>query len=358
MKRRNFIKNLALTAASTAAAPAIASAKSKFTFTMVTSWPPAYPILQEGPERFARRVEKASAGRLKIKVFAAGELIPALAVFDAVSLGSVEMGVSYPSYWAGKSAAAQIFAGVPFGMNAQQTQAWLTAEGYKLWQEVYQPFDLIPMSMGFTGMQMSGWYNKEIKAVEDLKGLKIRVPGLGGKVMARAGANVVLMPGSELYTALERGVIDATDWVGPYLDQRLGLDRISKYYYAPGWNEPGAHLELTINKKAWNSLPEDLQEIIRAESQEATSWILSMLDYQNSHALEKLKQNSKLEIKILPEAVLKKLHTYAKEVLKELSDKDPIFAKVYTSYNNFQKKAVNWFALGENAYARALKEAS
>jgi len=355
LDRRNFVKSAAVGVASVAFAPAIVKAEQRFRWKLVTSWPPRYPVFQEAAELFAKKVKQATNGRLSFKVFAGGELIPPLGVFDAVSAGNAEAGSSYPGYWAGKIAAAQIFAGVPFGMNAQQSSAWMIAGGgYELWEEVYRPFNLVPLTQGFTGIQGAGWFRKEIKTVADLKGLKIRIPGLAGKVMERAGANVVLMPGGELYTALERGTIDATEWGGPYLDTRLGLERTAPYNYYPGWHEAGGHIELLFNKDAWESLPEDFQAIVRAVSAEVAAWSLATLDSKNSEYLEKLKGNSKVELKVLPKPVVSHLKRLTGEVLKETADNDAQFKKVLSSYQAFQGRVHEWFTIGEQAYMDAL----
>jgi len=234
MKRRDFLKKAGLGAAAIAAttvsAPAVLAQK-KYSWKMVTTWPPGLPVLQEGCERLAKRVGELTDGRLKIQVFAAGELVPAFESFQAVSDGTVEVGSGAAYYWAGKEPASQWFAAVPFGMNAQGMAAWFHGgDGLKLWEETYAPFNLIPRPGGSTGVQMGGWFNKKINTIDDFKGLKMRIPGLGGKVVAKAGGTVVLTPGGEIFTNLERGVIDATEWVGPYHDLRLGLYQAAKYY--------------------------------------------------------------------------------------------------------------------------------
>ncbi|MCP4220427.1 MAG: TRAP transporter substrate-binding protein, partial [bacterium] len=245
--------------------PAAAVTKKTYEWKMVTTWPPNLPLLQTGAERFAKRVGELSDGRLKIKVFAGGELVPPMGVFDAVSKGSVEAGSGAAYYWAGKVRAAQWFTAVPFGLNAQGMNAWFYGgDGLKLWDEAYAPFNLIGRPVGNTGVQMGGWFRKEINSIEDFNGLKMRIPGLGGKVVAKAGGTVVLLPASEIFTSLERGVIDATEWVGPMHDLRMGFYKAAKYYYYPGWHEPGTCLEAMFNKKAYESLPKDLRQILES----------------------------------------------------------------------------------------------
>ena len=211
---------------------------------MVTTWPPNFPVLGEACGLYADLVRTLSGGRIDIKVYGGGELVPPFESFDAVRSGAAEMGSGAAYYWAGKIPAAQFFASVPFGMNAQQLNAWmLTGGGMELWRELYRSFGLEPIVGGNTGVQMGGWFNREINSLDDLKGLKMRMPGLGGKVLERAGGTPVLLPGADLYTGLERGIIDATEWIGPYHDYKMGFHQIAKYYYAPGWHETGTILE-------------------------------------------------------------------------------------------------------------------
>ena len=262
MKRRRFLKKAGLTTAGAVATttgiaacstkepeagagqgPAVHTNKT-YKWKMVTTWPPNLPVLQTGAERFAKRVKEASNGRLQIQIFAAGELVPALSVFDAVSDGTVECGSGASYYWAGKAPAAQWFAAVPFGFNAQGINAWLySGGGLELWEELYAPFNLVPRPQGNTGVQMGGWFRKEMNSIEDYQGLKMRIPGLGGKVVSKAGGTVVLLPGGEIFTSLERGVIDATEWVGPMHYLRTGFHKPAKYYHYPGWHEPGTVLD-------------------------------------------------------------------------------------------------------------------
>lgn len=318
---------------------------------MVTTWPPGFPVLQKGAERFADNIRAMSNGRLDIKVYAGGELIPPLQAFDAVSQGSVEMGHGSAYYWAGKVPEAQFFSTVPFGMTARGMNAWLyDGGGLELWREIYKPFHVIPFPLGNTGVQMGGWFNKEINSLEDIKGLKMRIPGLGGKVLAKAGGNPILLAGSEVYTALERNTIDATEWIGPYHDQRLGLYRAAKHYYYPGWHEPGTVLELTINQRAWESLPTDLQAIISNAAQAENLRMLSEMEQKNMAALDELRKREGIEIHRFPNEVLSRLKTLTNETLIEEAERDPKFKRVYDAYQNFRRKNDAWSAISENAY--------
>ena len=359
MKRRDFIKKAAggalVAASATTAAPAIA-ARKRFNWKLVTTWPPNFPIFQEGVEKFAKDIEQMSDRRLRISVFAGGELVPALQTFDAVSQGTVQMGHGAAYYWAGKVPAAQFFTAVPFGMNAQGMNAWLyNGAGLKLWRDVYKPFNLVPFPMGNTGVQMGGWFRKKINSIDDLKGLKMRIPGLGGKVMAKAGVNPVLLAGGEIYTALERGTIDATEWVGPYHDQRLGLYRAAKNYYYPGWHEPGPVLELTCNLKAWNELPREYQIMIETATAAANAWMLAEFEAKNLLALQELKQKYKVEVQEFPAEVITHLRKLTEETLEEEAAKDQTFRQVYQAYTSFRQNNDAWNDISEAAYAKALK---
>ncbi len=336
-------------------AGAVDAAPAKtYNWKIVTTWPPNFPIFQEGVQRFADDVKTISNGRLKIKVFAGGELVPALQVFDAVSQGTVEMGHGAGYYWAGKLPAAQFFTAVPFGMNAQGMNAWLSAgDGLTLWRELYQPHNLVPFPMGNTGVQMGGWFNKKIDSVADIKGLKMRIPGLGGKVFAKAGGSPILMAGGEIYTALDRGTIDATEWVGPFHDERLGLYRAAKYYYYPGWHEPGPVLELTVNAQAFASLPADLQKVIEVAASDTNQWMLNQFEARNMQALHRLKDEHRVQVLPFPDDVLAELHRLTGEVLDEESAKDPAFKKVYENYRAFMADHDEWGQLSEAAYQRA-----
>jgi len=263
-------------------------------------------------------VRTVSNDRLDIHVYAGGELVPALQVFDAVSNGVVEMGHGSPYYWAGKVPEAQFFSSVPFGMTAKGMNAWLyNAGGLELWNEIYKPFNLMAFPMGNTGVQMGGWFNKQINSMEDIKGLRMRIPGLGGKVFKKAGGNPVLMAGSEVYTALERGTIDATEWVGPFHDMRLGLNRAANFYYYPGWHEPGTVFELMINDSKWSLLPKDLQKIVETAAAATSEWIYAQMEFHNQQALTELKTKQNVQILEFPEEVLSSFKQLTKQTLDE-----------------------------------------
>lgn len=322
---------------------------------MVTTWPPHFPIFQIGVEKFAKDIEDMSNGRLKIKVSAGGELVPALQTFDAVSQGLVQMGHGSAYYWAGKIPAAQFMSAVPFGMTAKGMNAWFyKGGGLKLWRDLYQPFGVIPFPAGNSGVQMGGWFKKKINSLEDLKGLKMRIPGLGGKVLSKAGVATKLLAVGEIYTALERGNIDATEFVGPFHDQRLGLYRAAKYYYYPGWHEPGAVMELIVNKKAWQSLPKDLQKIVEIATRALNQWMYNEFEGLNIKALRELTQQYKVEVLPFPDDVIKELKRLTVETLEEESAKDAKFKQVYEAFKAFQADHDAWNAIADEAYSKAL----
>ncbi|MCW8195622.1 ABC transporter substrate-binding protein [Proteobacteria bacterium 005FR1] len=331
----------------------------QYRWRMVTSWPKNLPGLGAAAENFARFVKEASGGRLVIQVYGADEIVPALGVFDAVSSGSVEMGHTSAYYWKGKIPAAQFFTSVPFGMNAQEMNGWLHyGGGMALWRELYEPFNLIPFAGGNTGVQMAGWFNREINSVRDLKGLRMRIPGMGGEVFSRAGGTAVNVPGGEIYTAMQTGVIDATEWVGPYNDVAFGLHEVARYYYYPGWQEPGPSLELIVNKSVYESLPEDLQHIVALAARAVNQDMLDEYTSRNNRALQQLQADESVDIRRLPDDVLVKLRESAEAIYQETAAKNPDFARVYRAYTDYMQQAREYHAVSEEAYyqTRALDE--
>jgi TRAP-type mannitol/chloroaromatic compound transport system substrate-binding protein len=372
LKRRNFIKQSAVGTLLAGASgligcngderPAAAAqakydpAKAQFKWKMVTTWPPHFPSLGEGVDLFAQWLFELSGGRLHVHVYGANELVPPLEVFEAVTLGAVELGHSAPYYWSGKAAASQFFASIPFGMNAQQMQTWiLRGGGLELWREVYAPFGVVPFLGGCTGMQFGGWFRREINSLADLNGLIMRIPGLGGKILKKAGVSVVSTPGSEIYTSLERGVIDATEWIGPYHDYMLGLHRVAKFYYYPGWHEPGTPLEVLVNQKALASLPPDLQAVVETATARLHNWIFAENELKNAEYLDKLINEEKITLKKFPSEVLAQLKVYAQEVYQELVAKDPLSKKVYTAYEAFRQKMIVWHNTTEKIFYEELQ---
>lgn len=330
-----------------------------FNWRLVTTWPKRFPGLGLAPENFVELVREMSGGRLNIEVYGANEIVPALGVFGAVSSGSVQMGHSAAYYWKGKILAAPFFTSVPFGMNVTEINGWLNyGGGLELWREIYEPFNLIPFPGGNTGVQMGGWFNTEINSIEDLQGLKMRLPGLGGEVITKAGGIAVNIPGGELYTSLQSGVIDATEWVGPYNDLAFGFQQIAKYYYYPGWHEPGPVLEFIVNKDAYQELPEDLQKIIEVATQAINQDMLDEYTARNNSALTELIDTHKVDVRRFPDDVMQILEEETWKLYDELAEEDKQFAKVYKSYRNFMQSVSVYHTYSEEAYYQVRGKAS
>lgn len=325
---------------------------------MITTWPKNFPGLGMAAENFAALVEEMSNGRLKVHVYGAGELVPAMEVFDAVSQGVVDAGHGAAYYWKGKVPSSVFFTSVPFGLNAQEMNGWLHyGGGLELWQEAYAPYNLVPMAGGSTGVQMAGWFNKEINSIEDLNGLKMRIPGLAGEVFAAAGGTAVTIPGGELYTSMQTGVIDALEWVGPYNDQAFGFQEVASYYYYPGWHEPGSILEFVVNKDSLQALPDDLQAIVRTASRAANQDMLDEYTARNNAALQSLVDEHGVQLRRLPDDVLLALWKGTQVAMKNLVEADPMAAKVYASYRKFYSGVRNYHHISEQAYINARDKA-
>ena len=335
------------------AAPGPAAAEP-LRWTMVTSWPSDFPGLGTAATELAALVARASGGRLVIEVFGAGDKVEAFEVFDTVAAGDAEMGHSAAYYWRRKSPAAPFFCTVPFGLTAQEMSAWLYAGGgLALWRELYAGFGLVPFPCGSTGAQTAGWFNREIRRTADLRGLKMRIPGLGGEVMARLGASPVNVPGADLFAALDSGELDASEWVGPYDDLAFGLHRAAKFCYVPGWQEPGTILECTVNAAAWNALPDDLKAIVDTSCRAVNESMLAGYGARNQQALAQLRDEHKVSIRQLPRDVLAALRRASDDVLEELVADDAFAQRVFDSYRAFRQQALAWAALSDDAYAGA-----
>ncbi len=318
---------------------------------LATTWPKNFPGLGHGANQLAELITGMSGGRIRVTVYGDGELVPAYEVFDAVSAGTAELGHGAAYYWKGKSEAAQFFAAVPFGMNAQEMNAWLLyGGGMELWRQVYEPFGILPAVCGNSGVQMGGWFNREINSLDDLVGLKMRIPGLGGEVLKRAGGAPVSMPGSDIFTSLQSGAIDATEWVGPYNDLAFGLHKVAKYYYYPGWHEPGTTLECLINKAAFETLPQDLQSIVMNACRVVNNDMLADYTAHNNNALQTLVNEHHVQLRAFPQAVLDRLRELSEQVVAEIAGKDALTRQVFDSYRAFQRQVTAWHDISERAY--------
>ncbi len=352
VKRRTFMTTAAMGAGAlalsgchraeekTAAGSANISKGKKVTLKLATSWPAHFPIMGTGVDNFAKRCNELSGGTLEIKVFAKNILVPAMQVFDACSAAQIDAFHSGVYYWKGKNPAFSIFGGMPLGSTSEEMITWFKfGGGYKLWRELYGKFNLYPLIGGTTGPQMGGWFKKPINSLADLKGLKMRIPGLGGEVMKRLGVNPVLLPAGEIYTALERGTIDATEWVGPALDSMMGFDKAADYYYT-GWHEPGSILEITFNKARWEKLSEEHKAIITVAAEEMTGNMLQEFRYKNAKALQVLPKN--VQIKTFPKEMMEAAKVALNDVLTDESKKSADFRRVLKSYRAFAKLNKPW----------------
>lgn len=318
---------------------------------LVTTWPKGLPGLGAAPENFARRVNEASGGRLRIKVFGAGEIVPAFEVFDAVSRGVAEAGHGASYYWKGKIPASVFYTAVPFGMTAQEANGWLHyGGGLELWRELYAPFGVVPFAGGSTGVQMAGWFNIRLNSRADLDGLKMRIPGLAGEVFDAAGGSAVRIAGGEVYTSMQTGVIDAVEWVGPYNDRTLGLMEVGDYYYYPGWHEPGAMLETIVNAEALAALPDDLKAIVRVAARATNTDMLDDFTANNSESLQILLNEFETEVLPLPDDVMDALYENSQVAIQALVEADPMAKKIAASYFEFADKVRTYHEISERAY--------
>jgi TRAP-type mannitol/chloroaromatic compound transport system substrate-binding protein len=318
---------------------------------MATSWPKSLGTIFGGADTICKRVAQMTDGRFEITPYAAGELVPGLQVLDAVQAGTVECGHTASYYYIGKNPALGFGTAVPFGLNAQQQNAWLyQGGGLEAMQKIYTDFGIINFPAGNTGTQMGGWFKRAVQSSSDLKGLKMRIPGLGGKVMANLGVNVQVLPGGEIYLALDRGAIDAAEWVGPYDDEKLGLHKAAPFYYYPGWWEPGPTLEVQINRSNWQKLPKEYQEIFKAAAFEANMTMLAQYDSLNRKALARLIAGG---TKLTPysQDILQAAQIAAFELYEESASQDQSFKQVYDQWKQFRQEIYAWNKINELSFS-------
>lgn len=320
---------------------------------MATSWPISLDTIFGGAKVFADRLAVLTGGKFKITPRAAGEIAPPLEVLNVVSQGAVPCGHSAGYYYVGKSPAVAFGTAVPFGLNAQQQNAWLyEGGGLKLLQDLYaRKFGVIQFPCGNTGAQMGGWFRREISKVSDLQGLKMRIPGLGGQVMGKLGVTVQSLPGGEIFQALQTGAIDAAEWVGPYDDEKLGLHKVAKYYYYPGWWEPGPTLELQINLNEWKKLPPEYKAALQAAAYESNLTMLSRYDARNNEALQRLVQGG-ANLRQYSDEILAAAEKASFELYEEFAAKDPDFKIVFTEWKKFRDRIYAWNNINEGSFAR------
>lgn len=336
--------------AAPASAPAIQTAPKR-ELTMTTTWPKNFPGLGGAAERFAQEVSALSDGRLTVKLFAANELVGALEAFDAVTGGAADMYHGAEYYWQGKAKAFNFFAAVPFGLTATEFLAWLeVGGGQELWEEVSDPFGVIAFPCGNTGVQMGGWFNKEMNALEDFQALSMRIPGLGAEVISALGGAPVSLSGDQIFQALQQGAIDATEWVGPWNDLAFGLHQAAEYYYGPGFHEPGTMLSLGINKAVWTSLSAHDRAIIRTAARAATTYNLAEFAYRNAAALTTLRDEHGVTLRPFPDELWPAAATVAEEVVADVAGADAQTRKVYDAYVGARAALAPWQAASEGDY--------
>jgi TRAP-type mannitol/chloroaromatic compound transport system substrate-binding protein len=334
--------------------PAEAGAIRRREFRMVTTWPKDFPGLGAAADRVARFITELSGGAIAVRVFSAGELVGAFDSFDAVSNGSADLYHGAEYYWAGKSKAYPFFTAVPFGMTAAEIMGWTEfGGGQALWDELAAKFNIKPFSAGNSGHQLAGWFKRPIDSVEDLRGLKIRMPGIGGEVLRRVGASAVAIPGGEIYAALQSGAIDGAEWVGPWNDLAFGFYREAKYYYWPGFHEPGAQVAVGVNLDLWNSFTPQEQAIVRAACHEANHLCLAEFTHFNGVALEQLVREHGVELRRLPDDVVAALARESKIVLEEAASSDELAGRIFESYKASLVRTQKWSEISDEAFMAA-----
>ncbi|WP_417670820.1 TRAP transporter substrate-binding protein [Roseibium sp.] len=355
LSRRGALGLGAIAGASVLAAPAIAdNSTPTVEWKMVTSWPKNLPGPGVTAQRICDRIEMMSGGRMRVRLFAAGELVPALGVFDAVSSATAQMGHTASFFWQGKVPASVFFTAIPFGLLPLEHITWIErGGGQELWDELYAPFNIQPVMAGNTGVQMGGWFKREITALDDLKGLKIRMPGLGGEVLRRLGATPLTLPPGDLYQALQTGVIDATEFLGPWSDRAMGFQQITKTYYAPGFHEPNGTGEALFNKTALEGLPGDLRAIVLEACRAENGRALAESEWENAGALQVLQQEDGVNVRFYPDEVLDQMRKLSVEVLEEFAARDPLSGRIYGSYVAAAKRLGPWSSVSVRRFLEA-----
>jgi len=355
MHRRKFIKSAGLGAAASLAAaplaaPAIAQSMPEIKWRMPSSFSKSLDTLYGGAELFCQRVAQLTDNKFQIRPFAAGEIVPGLQVLDAVQNGTVEIGQTASYYYIGKDPTFAFDCAVPFGMTMRQHNAWVVhGGGLELMREFYKDYNVLHFVLGNTGAQMGGWFRKEIKTREDINGLKFRIAGLGGQVMAKLGAVPQQIAGGDVYPALEKGTIDAAEWVGPYDDEKLGFYKVAPFYYYPGFWEGCAAGIVYINQKSWDALPAQYKWAVQAAAMEVTVWMPAKYDMVNAQALRRLIGNG-VKLRAFPRPVMEAAYKATMDLYDEMAAQNPRFKKVYTSWRKFRDEQFAWFRVNENTY--------
>ena len=351
MKRREFLKAAGLGAAASAvAAPAIAQSMPEIKWRLTASWPKSLDTLFGCPEFMSKRIAEITDNKFQIQVFAAGEIVPGLQVLDAVQNGTVEMGHTAGYYYFGKDPAFTFSTALPFGLNTRQQDAWnYHAGGMDLLNELFKQYNCYGLPTGNTTCQMGGWFRKEINSVNDLSGLKMRIGGFAGRIVVKLGVVPQQLAAGDIYPSLEKGTIDAAEWVGPYDDEKLGFVKVAKYYYYPGWWEGGAQPHLLVNLAKWNELPKNYQAIVQAAARDAGVWMTSKYDTLNPQALKRLVSQG-AQLRPFPQPVMEACYKAANDLYAEIGQTNPMFKKLYDSLTGFRGDSFQWMQVAELSF--------
>ena len=365
MERRSFLKkagaglaagaSAAVASTAVSAAPAVQTGLPEIKWRMTSSFPKSIDTLYGSSELLANRLREITNGKFDIRVFPAGEIVPGLQALDAVQQGTVEMCHSCSYYYVGKDKTFAFGTAVPFGMNARQMDAWVIGGGgQQLLDEFYSNYNVYSFLGGNTGVQMGGWYRKQINTLEDIKGLKIRIAGLGGEILSRMGAIPQQIAGADIYPSLEKGTIDAAEWVAPYDDEKLGFYKVAPHYYSPGWWEPGPVVHFFVNKAEWYKLPKEYQAAFRAASREAHLQMTAMYDHKNPQALARLLSQG-VKLQNFSQEIMKKAYDVSRELYAEEAAKNPAWAKIYGEFEKYRKSQNAWFSVAEAGFDRFMQ---
>ncbi|MBV6273275.1 TRAP transporter substrate-binding protein [Alcaligenaceae bacterium CGII-47] len=361
MQRRSFLKKAALGAAAgsaTLAAPVFAQDAPTFTWRLASSFPRSADAIYSGGENVAKFVSEATGGKFQIRAFPGGELLPALSVLDGVQNGTVECGHTASYYYFGKDPALCFDAAVPFGLNTRQYNAWVRhGGGLAMLRELFAKFNVVNFPCGYTGTQMGGWFRKEIKSVDDLKGLKFRTAAMAGNVLTRLGVVPQQIAGGDIYPSLEKGTIDAAEWIGPYDDEKMGFHRVAPYYYFPGWWEGTLQVSLYVNKDKYEALPKHYQAVLDQASALATNTMIATYDAENPNSLKRLIGEG-AKLRAFPKPVMDASYKAAQDMYTELSAKDPEFKKLHDHYMGFRDHEIPWFRVAEGSFDQYMASAT
>jgi TRAP-type mannitol/chloroaromatic compound transport system substrate-binding protein len=351
MKRREFLKSASIgLAASAVAAPAVAQSTPELQWRLTASWPKSLDTLYGAPEYMAKRIAELTDNKFRIQVFAAGEIVPGLQVLDAVQNGTVEMGHTAAYYYFGKDPAFTFGTALPFGLNTRQQEAWqLHGGGMELLNELFKVYNCWGITTGNTTCQMGGWFRKEIRSLDDMRGLKFRIGGFAGRIVQKLGVVPQQLAAGDIYPALEKGAVDAAEWVGPYDDEKLGLVKVAKYYYYPGWWEGGATPHLLVNLNKWNELPKIYQALIQTCAREAGVWMTGKYDTLNPQAIKRLVSQG-AELRPFPQPVMEASYSAANELYAEIARSNPLFKRLLDSLTAYRSDSYQWMQVAELAY--------